>query len=176
MNVRDFFNWLMHVDIIGAITSFIKEKIMGEYDYNEIAPGLFQSSLIKKKDIKILEDLKIDLVIDCNIEPECGFDPYEPNLLSYLFWPIVDGPNLPDIDELKAVAVYGYTYWKQQDKRVLVHCAAGMNRSGLVNGMILIFSGMSGKDAVNLIQQKRPGALSNVVFANYLQSQEIEQK
>lgn len=54
-------------------------------------------------------------------------------------------------------------------KKALVTCWAGHNRSGLVSGMTLHHMlGMSGKDAIQLIQKKRKGALSNPVFRSLL--------
>lgn len=139
---------------------------MGEFSYNEILPGLFQSGSFD--DPKKIIDLKIDVVIDL----EGGFDKIAKPIVSYLYWPISDKPELPDLDELKAIASYGLACWKKkpQPLRLLVHCSQGMNRSGLVNGMILMLSGMKGKDAVKLIREKRPGALVNFVFAEYLES------
>jgi len=43
-------------------------------------------------------------------------------------------------------------------------CQHGMNRSGLLAGLLLRELGMSGHEAVELIMSKRPGALSNQAF------------
>ena len=155
--------------MIGLGVESVKIRDVPALSYSLIVPGLYQSALIENEDIQILDDLGINVVIDCNTEAEGGFDPYDPSLISYLFWPIEDCATLPDLDELKAVAMFGLAYWKKGLK-VLTHCAAGLNRSGLVNGRILVASGMSGINVVNLIQQQRPGALNNQVFANYLKS------
>jgi protein-tyrosine phosphatase len=51
----------------------------------------------------------------------------------------------------------------------LITCAMGKNRSGLVTGLVLVrFYGLSGREAVRLIRHKRPGALTNESFADYL--------
>ena len=52
--------------------------------------------------------------------------------------------------------------------RVLTHCNMGFNRSGLVAGLILMSLGMPGHIAVSRIRERRPGALYNDRFANYL--------
>ena len=44
----------------------------------------------------------------------------------------------------------------------------GINISALVAGLILIYLGMSGAEAVELLREKRPGALFNEKFADYL--------
>lgn len=43
-------------------------------------------------------------------------------------------------------------------------CQYGMNRSGLLAGLLLCELGMRGDEAVALIRAKRPGALSNQAF------------
>jgi protein-tyrosine phosphatase len=53
--------------------------------------------------------------------------------------------------------------------KVLVHCTAGHNRSGLIVGAYLIlYLGYKADDAIALIRQKRPGALTNEVFVEQL--------
>jgi protein-tyrosine phosphatase len=46
----------------------------------------------------------------------------------------------------------------------------GFNRSALMAGVILTYLGMKGPEAVELIRQRRPGALFNENFASYLMS------
>lgn len=54
-------------------------------------------------------------------------------------------------------------------KRVLVTCMAGRNRSGLVSALVLMTRrGLTGEEAVAYIQAKRPNALSNDSFAEWL--------
>jgi hypothetical protein len=132
----------------------------------EIKPNLFQSTKI---------DSKVEIAcrgIDVVIDLEGGFDDlFTWSMQSYLYWHILDMPWLPDKYILWNVARYGFNAWKaDKDNKVLVHCSMGRNRSGLVNGCILWLDGMSGADAVKLIQEKRPGALTNPVFKNYLEN------
>ena len=44
----------------------------------------------------------------------------------------------------------------------------GLHRSALVAGLMPIYLGMKGEDAVALLREKRPGALFNENFAAYL--------
>jgi hypothetical protein len=128
----------------------------------EIKPNLFQSTKVDDP----LAVLGMDTIIDL----EGGFDKlYDLALHSYLYWHFFDMPWMPDLEELWNVTRFGFNQWKKGDK-VLVHCTAGRNRSGLVNGCILWLDGMSGIEAVKLIQEKRPGALVNPVFRNYLEN------
>ena len=54
--------------------------------------------------------------------------------------------------------------------RVLVTCAAGLNRSGLVNGLALLELGVDAPSAVAAIRRARPGALCNPFFEHLIYS------
>ena len=59
----------------------------------------------------------------------------------------------------------------------LVHCAAGLNRSGLVLGTALVREGMEPADAIKLMRQKRdPLVLFNNTFRNWLLKQTPQPK
>ncbi|MEX2080913.1 MAG: hypothetical protein WEC33_04795 [Dehalococcoidia bacterium] len=49
-------------------------------------------------------------------------------------------------------------------EQLYVFCQHGMNRSGLVSGLVLRELGLSGAEALARIVEARPGALSNLVF------------
>lgn len=49
-------------------------------------------------------------------------------------------------------------------ERVFILCQAGMNRSGLLAGLVLRALGEDGEAAVACIRRLRPGALSNLTF------------
>jgi protein-tyrosine phosphatase len=53
-------------------------------------------------------------------------------------------------------------------KRVLVTCAQGRNRSGLVAGLAMVLNGKPGEDAVRDIQLVRPHALTNTTYADFV--------
>lgn len=132
----------------------------------EIVPGLYQSSAIRWPwDKSKVKALGIDVVIDL----QGRFDTSMPWLKAYLYWPIKDEPKLPYLLELDDVATWGMRMWDANWRRkVLVHCTGGFNRSGLVNAMILYKHGISGLEALRIIRQARPGALSNATFADYV--------
>lgn len=52
----------------------------------------------------------------------------------------------------------------QTPEAVYSVCQYGMNRSGLLAGLLLCELGMGGGEAVSLIRSKRPGSLSNQAF------------
>jgi protein-tyrosine phosphatase len=59
----------------------------------------------------------------------------------------------------------------RQGERVLVHCEMGLNRSALLAGLILVHGGVAGEVALERLQVRRPGALLNLRFSDYLRQQ-----
>ena len=114
-----------------------------------------------------IADLGIDTVIDL----DAGLDeciPTTPEGCLYIYFPIYD-EELPTMSRLDAVATLGAQLIRG-GHRVLSHCGMGFNRSALVAGVILNKLGLPGKEIVTRIRERRPGALFNDVFANYLAS------
>ena len=68
-------------------------------------------------------------------------------------------PN--DLDRLRQIAAYAAERWKAGD-RVLVRCQAGVNRSGLVVGLILLADGWQPDEALEYLRARR----SHRVLAN----------
>ena len=114
-----------------------------------------------------IESLGITAVIDLDGDIDPGV-PTAPNNLLYLYYPIYD-EELPDLTKLHAIAALGATLIGS-GQAVLSHCRMGFNRSALVAGLIMTHLGMSGEEVVAMLRRKRPGALFNENFAQYLQS------
>jgi protein-tyrosine phosphatase len=111
----------------------------------------------------------LDRGIDTVIDLEGGVDhgvPEAANKFLYVYLPIQDG-ELPDLDRLHAVARLAAELVRRGD-RVLAHCGIGLNRSALMVALILRYLGVSGEQAVARLRERRPGALYNDVFANFL--------
>ena len=125
----------------------------------QIDENLYQSSMIDNMERAKMFDVCIDLA--------GGIDPDASDFKIYLKWTIEDA-GLPDSDILKIVASFGYDLAYTKKMKVLVHCEQGINRASLLNGVILWRKGMSGQEIVNYIRSKRPGALFNMNFVNYL--------
>jgi protein-tyrosine phosphatase len=111
----------------------------------------------------------LDKGIDTVIDLEGGLDhgvPTVANQFLYIYLPIHDA-QMPDMDRLHAVAKLGAELVKRGD-RVLAHCGLGLNRSALMVCLILMYLGMDAQAAVERTRERRPGALYNPVFAQYL--------
>ncbi|MBZ0150557.1 MAG: dual specificity protein phosphatase family protein [Planctomycetes bacterium] len=110
----------------------------------------------------------ISVVIDLEGDVDHGV-PTAADQFLYIYLPIHDG-DLPNLDRLRAVATLGADL-VAKGHRVLSHCGMGLNRSALVAALILMQHGMPAARAVAQLRERRPGALFNDVFANWLLAQ-----
>jgi protein tyrosine/serine phosphatase len=128
---------------------------------------LFISAALENWDA--LERYEIDTVIDL----EGGLDSCIPTIANrclYIYFPINDdNEELPNMIKLRAIARLGATL-VAEGHRVLSHCGMGFNRSAFVAGLIMVEMGMSGRDVVARLRERRPGALFNDGFAACLEA------
>ena len=133
---------------------------------SEILPGkLWQSSMIQRW--SDLDNIKPDVVVDC-----AGLDTVIPNytqgLFDYICIGMTDGPLPTDMTRFKEVAACATSAILHGGK-VLTHCAAGINRSGLMSGQIIYNLGLAkGQQIIDLIRAARPESLQNADFCQYL--------
>ena len=118
-------------------------------------------------DWRPLAERKIRLVIDLEGQLDCDV-PTIPNNLIYIYFPFED-ERLPDLVKLHALGQLAATMMQHQ-RAVLIHCAMGFNRSPLMAGVALTYLGLSGTQALELLRQKRVGALYNKTYADYVGS------
>jgi len=130
-----------------------------------IAPDIDDWDPLEKMDIHVIFDLDDDLDIGV---------PEIPDQLLYIYFPFEDR-ELPDLAKLHENAKLGASMINQ-GYRVLCHCGMGHNRSALLAGLILIYLGMSGEDAITQIRKQRMGALYNKKYAGYLQDLPSQKK
>jgi protein tyrosine/serine phosphatase len=116
--------------------------------------------------------------IDVVIDVDGGLDLWIPTMSNnclYVYFPFDDDDQLmPNASKLRAIAQLGASLI-QDGHRVLAHCGMGYNRSGLIAGMILKALGVPGVAAVARIRDRRPGALFNDRFVDYLVAEEAGQ-
>ena len=121
---------------------------------DEIVPGVWQSGQPRPGE-------HWDAVIDLH-----GEAPPLPGVELYVHWLIEDGPA-PDFTTLVGLADL-VDDLRRDGKRVLVHCQAGINRSGLLSAAALIRGGASADDAIATVRRARSGALNNPEFLELL--------
>ena len=112
-----------------------------------------------------LRDHSIDTVIDLDGDVDAGV-PTLPDHCLYIYFPIYD-EALPNLKKLHGIARLGAELVRD-GHNVLSHCGLGFNRSALVAGLILNQLGMPGPEVVQRMRERRPGALFNERFAEYL--------
>lgn len=77
--------------------------------------------------------------------------------------------------ELMHAARFAHDSWKS-GKRVLVRCQAGINRSSLVMGIVLMLEGYTADQAISMMRNKRSMAvLMNKSFENYLRELNLDE-
>jgi len=85
-----------------------------------------------------------------------------------LYIRMYDDPNQAT-DQIEDIAAQ-VNKWRQKGQ-VLVHCQAGLNRSGLVVGKALMLEGRTASEAINMIRKERsPACLCNAAFEKHLRS------
>lgn len=112
-----------------------------------------------------IEEHGVDVVIDLEGDLDHGV-PTVPDRWLYIYFPIHD-ENLPNLVKLRAIARMCAELIRD-GHAVLSHCGMGYNRSALVAGLIMFEMGIEGPDIVAQMRDRRPGALFNEVFADYL--------
>ena len=139
----------------------------------ELWQGSFPNGDLQTAGIDLLVLAAEELQPDENAKP--GYYKGTPD---DLFFPGVDVILAPNKDEAyfpvsrKMIALMAAQHVAdavREGKNVLVTCAAGLNRSGLVTALALreLF-GKPGEDAVARVRERRPGALTNEIFADFV--------
>src|SRR5205823_12412292 len=118
-------------------------------------------------DCEWLRQERIDLVVDV-ADPELRLETRALGTIVYCKEALIDGVELPPsailsrlVDDVVAAVRAGH--------RVLVACAGGRNRSGLVVGLaVRELLSCSGAPALTWVQSRRENALNNATFARHL--------
>lgn len=141
-------------------------------DFDLIAPRLAQGAYPEPPSEAFMH---FDVVVFCAKELQPRNVKHHSNQVA-VFCPMDDDPYRP-IDQKSAQVIHGLSRklssYIQSGKSVLVTCAQGMNRSGLITGLTMVYLGWSGVDAVQTIRAKRRQsdgmtALFNPIFAQYV--------
>jgi len=126
---------------------------------DEIVPGLWLGNAIASQDPKFYAQRGIQAVFNCTKDL-----PFLPSIPRKYRLPVHD--NLQD-EEIRAMenASFEVVYKLSQEHNrgpVLVHCAAGMQRSAAVVAMYLMAKnpGMKVEEAITYIQKRRPIAFT----------------
>lgn len=110
------------------------------------------------------DTLRSSWVIDCAGEIDTAYRAATERWLACVF-PDLDGP-LASSNRVQEVVELTLASIANQDApaRIYVMCQHGMNRSGLVTGLLLRGLGVDPRETVERIRRARPGALANDHF------------
>jgi ADP-ribosyl-[dinitrogen reductase] hydrolase len=91
------------------------------------------------------------------------------NRLDWYHLPIRD-MCVPDDDFARAWANYGapISRYLQDGKKIVVHCAGGLGRTGTIVARLLIDFGMSPAEAMETVRRARPGAIETTAQENHV--------
>lgn len=75
------------------------------------------------------------------------------------------------VDEQQLVELANMVNENLKFGKVLVHCQAGLNRSGMVAALSMMLDGLTADEAINLLRQSRsPMVLCNPTFEKFLRN------
>lgn len=145
------------------------------HDYHWIIPGLAQGSY---PDPPKSAFQTFDVVVFCaeelqpRIQPPPGKHMFKLPLDDDIYRPIP-----PEVSAILHQAAHSIATYLASGNKVLITCAQGVNRSGLMSALTLMYAlRMSPRDAIKLIRSKRKTndpdlyALCNPMFEQYLLS------
>lgn len=137
----------------------------------EIIEGLYISGhpdharAFLDKDVQVVVDLQGDVDTSVIESEEQG------HTTLYVYWPVEDG-DMPNENIVRNIATLVCRALNANEK-VLVHCKAGHNRSGLICARTLIEQGKSPEEAIETVRRARGDghALNNEKFVEWLQGE-----
>lgn len=132
----------------------------------EVWENLYQSALPETSEDWDQVWKLVDVAVSLGSRPQ-SLCPDLPTGRAHVAWNIEDGP-VPDERTLRTLS-WAVADWVEGGRRVLVHCGAGINRSGLLTALVVrLLTGQSGQAAAEHVRQRCPDALVSREFSGYL--------
>jgi atypical dual specificity phosphatase len=128
----------------------------GIYPYNWIVEGRLLAS-VYPADENYLKFLKEEEGIDLSInltESPWPENWQELSGIRCLHFPVVD-MSVPSLDDAGRII----EEIDNHDGPVMLHCAAGIGRTGTMIGLYLVHRGMDPEEAIRTVRRKRPGSI-----------------
>lgn len=156
-----------------------KVKAGPRFTAHEIIKGrLYQRGMMHRHPAagrrEALEAFGIRIVVAlAPAEPDPGLEQLAAaGAIEYILAPIPDGKLHADTAAgLQMLASAVARLSAQEGWPVLTHCRAGRNRSGLFSALLVReWMGISGLEAIGVVQRQRPRALANEEFVKFLET------
>jgi protein-tyrosine phosphatase len=137
----------------------------------EVVPGLYISGHPDGAHDFISKGIHAVVDLEGDIDAAIGEGGRQEGSILYLYWPIEDGP-MPDATTVRSMSRL-VAALLDEDKKVLVHCRSGHNRSGMICARALIEQGNPPDDAIRIVREKRGDghALENEDFVGWLRGE-----
>eukprot|EP01122_Echinamoeba_exundans_P016727 TRINITY_DN8574_c0_g1_i1.p1 TRINITY_DN8574_c0_g1~~TRINITY_DN8574_c0_g1_i1.p1 ORF type:complete len:216 (-),score=16.47 TRINITY_DN8574_c0_g1_i1:34-660(-) len=137
----------------------------------EIVSHLFLGSWRSSRMLDRLLDLKVGLIVNCAAELENNY----PDAFEYVHLELRDVPTATMSTMYQYLASKEMSKYISSGQSVLVHCQAGVSRSvAIILCYLMEHQKMRLKDALALVQEKRPNACPNHGFFSQLQALESQ--
>ena len=116
---------------------------------------LAASGMIYSEDLEEIERLGITAVL--SLTTRSPFDSPPPPGLAHLHLPVAD-MSCPGQESLERAVSFLHRQI-EEGGRALVHCGAGLGRTGTVLACFLVHRGMRAENAIRAVRAARPGAI-----------------
>lgn len=141
-----------------------------EPDVSEVVPGLFLGPALDKHQWRGLRNRGVDVVVSLQAETVDNAETMA--LEGYLWLPTCDG-EAPTLEQLR-MGVQFIASALAADKKVYVHCLAGVGRSPTFCAAYLVYNGHSLEEALQRVRQTHPSTMLNETQLRALRHFEAE--
>jgi protein-tyrosine phosphatase len=140
----------------------------------EIMPGLIQRGLFNEWSLErkkaLVDGEHVGIIVNLTRTKDDELAEWFARIgQRYIHQEIPDGKTY-DIELMNSIAGE-VVNWMRNGWTAVVHCRAGRNRSGFISALVVMeMLGVSGAEAVKIVQARRPLSLYNEHFVEYLES------
>jgi predicted protein tyrosine phosphatase len=135
--------------------------LLPPFDYSSVTPQIAVGSAPALRHIPHLRRRGFTAVVDCREEASDDTQKLAEVGISFLHVPIRD-QHVPSIGVLRQSVEWVADHLACVDHaKVLVHCQAGIGRSPMLVGCVLVVQGYAATQAIDMIRLARPGVAPN---------------
>ena len=145
MTVENF-SWVIEGVLAGSAQ-------LGGFDWT------YGSSALDSRDLDSIGDEGIKAVVSLTTVP-LDAEELAKREIRYLHLPVMD-MRAPSIEVIERFVEF-VNCSRKEGHPVLVHCGAGLGRTGTAIACYLVYEGMTGPDAIEEVRAARPGSIETI--------------